>query len=101
MRAFSNILIFLFVHYTLHAQYYIRGELQNEQGEKLQNVRIVVHSTGLIYHTGVYGDFGITSSKATDTLTFSLDNYESVTTVVDAISIFKIYFKNVAERIKS
>ena len=59
----------------------------------MQNVRIVVHSTGLIYHTGMYGDFGITSSKATDTLTFSLDNYESFTTVVDASAFLKYTLK--------
>jgi Ca-activated chloride channel homolog len=83
----------MFVHSSIFAQYYIRGELQNDQGEKLQNVRIVVHSTGLIYHTGMYGDFGITSSKARDTLTFSLDNYESFTTVVDASAFLKYTLK--------
>ena len=93
MRAIGYILIILFVHSSISAQYYIRGELQNEQGEKLQNVRIVVHSTGLIYYTGMYGDFGITSSKARDTLTFSLDNYESYTTVVDASAFLKYTLK--------
>jgi Ca-activated chloride channel homolog len=100
LRAIGSFLIIMFVHSSIFAQYYIRGELQNEQGEKLQNVRIVVQSTGLIYHTGMYGDFGITSSRATDTLSFSLDNYESYTTVVHASAFLKYTLKMLPNAVK-
>jgi Ca-activated chloride channel family protein len=86
-------LFLLIAHSSLYAQYYFTGELQNEQGEKLQNVTIVVHSTSLTYHTGMYGDFGITSSKSSDTLTFSLENYETITTIIKATEHLKILLK--------
>jgi Ca-activated chloride channel homolog len=100
LRAIGNILFLLIAHSSLYAQYYLTGELQNEQGEKLQNVTIVVHSTNLIYHTGIYGDFGITSSRPTDTLTFSLDSYESITTKIKAAVYLKIVLKMIPNAVK-
>ncbi len=93
MRAIGNLLFLLIVHSSLYSQYYITGELQNDQGEKLQNVTIVVHSTGLTYHTGMLGDFGITSSRLYDSLTFSLENYESFSANVKATQFIKITLK--------
>jgi Ca-activated chloride channel homolog len=90
LRAFGNLLFLIIVHSSLNAQYYIRGELQNEQGERLQNVTIVVHSTGLIYHTGIYGDFGIVSTRPCDTLSFTLNDYEPMTIMAKA-SVFSNY----------
>lgn len=58
------------------AQYYIRGEVKDEKNNGLQNVKIVLHSTGLPYATGVGGAFGILSSKAYDSLSFYLEGYE-------------------------
>jgi Ca-activated chloride channel family protein len=50
------------------AQYYIRGEVKDEKGNGLQNVKIILNSTGLPYSTGVGGAFGILTSKASDSL---------------------------------
>lgn len=58
------------------AQYYIRGEVKDEKNNGLQNVKIVLHSTGLPYATGVGGAFGILSSKVMDSLSFYLEGYE-------------------------
>lgn len=58
------------------AQYYIRGEVKDEKNNGLQNVKIILHSTGLPYATGVGGAFGILSSKITDSLSFYLEGYE-------------------------
>jgi Ca-activated chloride channel family protein len=58
------------------AQYYIRGEVKDEKNNGLQNVKIILHSTGLPYATGVGGAFGILSSKVTDSLSFYLEGYE-------------------------
>jgi Ca-activated chloride channel family protein len=95
-----NLLLLLLIHSSLYSQYYITGELQNEQGEKLQNATIVVHSTGLIYHTGSLGDFGITSSRMSDTLTFSSDKYESVSVYVNATDYLKITLKMLPNAVK-
>jgi Ca-activated chloride channel family protein len=68
----------------MQAQYYVRGEIRDEKNNPLQNVRIVLHSTGLLYASGIGGAFGILSSMEKDTLTCSLDGYESLTVPVHA-----------------
>ncbi|GAC1417024.1 MAG: hypothetical protein NVS1B13_11010 [Flavisolibacter sp.] len=50
--------------------------MKDQYGNKLQNVRIIVHSSQQVFHSGSYGDFGIISNSLVDTLRFSLDGYE-------------------------
>jgi Ca-activated chloride channel homolog len=76
----SRVLIicfFLFSAINLPAQYYIRGEVRDEKNVPLQNVRIILHSTGIPYSSGVGGAFGILSAREKDSLSLSLDGYES------------------------
>jgi Ca-activated chloride channel family protein len=88
------------VHIVVYAQFYIRGEIKNERGETLQNVRIVVHSTQFIYYSGVDGEFGITSSKQFDSLTLSCDNYEPFCTKINASSYTNLTLKFSAFAVK-
>ncbi len=67
---------------SLPAQYYLTGEVLDVHGDKLQNVLISSHSTGLVYHTDLIGEFRILSRTMDDTLTFAVDGYESYTTEV-------------------
>lgn len=60
------------------SQYYIRGEVKDEKNNGLQNVKIILHSTGLPYASGVGGAFGILSSKAQDSLSLYLEGYEDL-----------------------
>ena len=57
-------------------QYYMKGEVTDEAGKPLQNVNIVLQSTGYVYYTGASGAFGIITKNMYDTLLFSLDGYE-------------------------
>ena len=59
------------------AQYYIRGDVKDEKGQPLQNVKIYMPATTSLYSSGVSGGFGIPSSFAEDSLVFSLDGYVS------------------------
>lgn len=63
---------------TVSAQFYLRGEIMDDKNNPLQNVKIIVHSTGYPHLSGVGGAFGITVSQKTDSLSFSLEGYESV-----------------------
>jgi Ca-activated chloride channel family protein len=68
---------------SLHGQqFYIRGEVKDESGNPLQNVNILLHATGYVYHTGSYGSFGILTNRNSDTLTFWLDGYQKERKVV-------------------
>jgi Ca-activated chloride channel homolog len=64
------------------AQFFLTGEVLDIHGDKLQNVFISAHSSGLMYSTSMAGEFQISSRVQDDTLTFSLDGYESYTTAV-------------------
>ncbi|MBX3252743.1 MAG: von Willebrand factor type A domain-containing protein [Chitinophagaceae bacterium] len=61
---------------TVTAQYYLRGEIHDDRNNPLQNVRIIVHSTGYAHLSGMGGAFGIAVSGKADSLSFSLDGYE-------------------------
>jgi Ca-activated chloride channel homolog len=71
------LVFFLSLSYLSPAQqYYLKGEIKSELGEPLQNVRIVVQSSGLLYSSGESGGFGISTKILYDTLKISLLGYE-------------------------
>ncbi|HSN08409.1 MAG TPA: von Willebrand factor type A domain-containing protein [Hanamia sp.] len=75
MKKICTIVVaFLFVQQAF-AQYYIRGEVRDEQGNALQNVKIYMPKTNSLYSSGYTGGFGIPTTHLTDSLIFSLDGY--------------------------
>ena len=60
-------------------QYYLRGEVKNDKNKPLPNVRIFVHSTRSFFQTGApSGTFGINERVVKDSLTLTLDGYETL-----------------------
>jgi len=84
LRRFYFLVMFLVHAGILPAQYYIRGEIMDEKKNALQNVKIILHSTGITYSSGLGGAFGILSSNTRDSLIFSLEGYEPFSLTVDA-----------------
>ena len=70
--------LFLLANNAL-GQYYLRGEIKDEQSQGIQNAKIFLHSARAIYYSGTYGGFGINVINLYDSLTISLDGYESKT----------------------
>jgi Ca-activated chloride channel family protein len=66
------------------AQYYLRGEIKDENNSLLPDVKILLHSSGNFYHSGSSGGFGIPIPTATDTMTLSADGYKTLVVAVDA-----------------
>lgn len=67
-------------HASAWGQYYLRGEVHDEKNKPLSNARIFLHSARQYYFSGAsYGSFGITVRALYDTLTISLDGYETKT----------------------
>lgn len=65
------------------AQYYLRGEIRDEQNKLLPNVKIWLYSKGSVpFNSGSSGYFGIPSSHAVDTISLQLDGYEPLKTAV-------------------
>jgi Ca-activated chloride channel homolog len=65
----------LFSFFASAQQYYIKGQVKDEGGAPLQNVTILLHSTGYLYSSGTEGSFGIISRELNDTLSFYRDGY--------------------------
>ena len=94
MRTACYIVLFLFFGSSLYGQqFYIRGEVKDESGNPLQNVNILLHTTGYVYHTGTYGSFGILTNQNTDTLTFWLDGYQTEKKAVNADNYVTVRMK--------
>lgn len=61
----------------------------------MQNVTILLHSTGYLYYSGSDGSFGILTRAKIDTLTFSYEGYQKQKIVVDANEPVDIKLKKV------
>ena len=77
MKKLVTIFAALFFVQQTFAQYYIRGEVRDEKGNALQNVKIYMPQMNSLYSSGVTGGFGIPTPHVTDSLIFSLDGYAS------------------------
>jgi hypothetical protein len=67
--------------------------VRDEKSNPLQNVRIILQSTGVPYSSGIGGSFGILTAREKDSLHISLDGYESVFVPVNAQKYQKIALK--------
>jgi Ca-activated chloride channel family protein len=80
-----------------NAQYYVRGELKDEKGMGLPGARISLYSKGNYpFYTGSSGAFGIPSNLKIDTITFSLEGYDTlkVPVVTSQFGTFRMKVKN-------
>ncbi len=78
------LLLAVLLFFSSRAQFYLRGEIKDENNSLLPDVRILLHSSGYLYHSGSSGAFGIPIPQTSDTLTLSADGYQTLTLRVDA-----------------
>ncbi len=77
------IISFLFLSISAFSQYYLRGELKDDQGQGLAGARITLFSkANYPYYTGSSGAFGIPTNLKIDTITFSLEGYDTLKAAV-------------------
>lgn len=69
---------------TAKGQYYLRGEVTDEKKQPLQNVKLLLHSSRLIYYSGTSGGFGIETRHLLDSMTLTMDGYETKTVPIKA-----------------
>ncbi len=96
MRKLAITALFVTLVLNLSAQYYIRGDVKDEKNQPLQNVKIYMHSNHLLYYSGTTGGFGITCAALYDSLTFSLEGYET-----KSVKIKSDIYQNVVLKILS
>ena len=77
------IILVLGIFTNSYSQFYLRGQLNDEQGNGLNDVRIGLFSKGNYpFFTGTNGVFGLPSSLKVDTITFIKDGYDTLKTSV-------------------
>jgi Ca-activated chloride channel family protein len=110
LRMYRLLIILISFFYTTHtsAQFYLRGEIKDNRGKKLEGVSIHLLSKGSIpFLSGKDGDFGIPLNKIADSIFLSLPGYEPAKLWVNASSFqyltlnmlpstAKLYQKNLA-----
>jgi len=60
-------------------QFYLRGEIKDEKNKPLSGVKIFVHSSRSLFQSGMQGSFGFTVPNEYDSLSFTMEGYESKT----------------------
>jgi Ca-activated chloride channel homolog len=93
----SYCLTLLFILPSL-GQYYLRGEVKDLKGQPLQNVKIYVHSARLLFHSGMQGSFGFNVANLYDSLTLTLDGFETKTIRVKVNEWQNIVLKNTIDQ---
>lgn len=85
MKGLGYIILTLFFPLLASAQqYYIKGQVRDEGGTALQNVTMLLHSSGYLYKSGSDGGFGITTPARIDTLTIFREGYQKEKRVITA-----------------
>jgi Ca-activated chloride channel homolog len=77
LKHITHIACLLLLANFASAQYYLRGEVRDEKNQPLQNTKIFLHSSRLLYTSGNSGGFGITTNTLIDSVTISLEGYET------------------------
>ena len=68
----------------VHSQYYLHGEIKDEQNNPLSNVRIRLASSEYLFYSGNIGGFGFTVARSLDTMTVIADGFYTSTVPVNA-----------------
>ncbi len=65
-------------------QYYLRGEVKDENSNSLGNAKILLHSTNNLYYSDTSGVFEILIGAASDTVTISADGFKPLSVGLEA-----------------
>ena len=70
----------------------MRGEIKDEKNQNLQNVRIFLHSDKNVYFSGTSGGFGISCIYQKDSITLTLEGYEtkSISVSTDVLNLISL-----------
>jgi Ca-activated chloride channel family protein len=83
-------LLFSLIQTSLSAQFYFTGDVKGLHGDKLPHVAIMIRSSGMVYYTGMGGDFAIVSAKADDSLTFAYSGYLPLTVAAKSTDFLRV-----------
>lgn len=67
--------------------------MKDENNSLLPDVKILLHSSGYLYHSGSAGSFGIPTAAAADTVTLSADGFQTLIVPVDATQYQNLHLR--------
>ncbi|MBL0358930.1 MAG: von Willebrand factor type A domain-containing protein [Chitinophagaceae bacterium] len=94
MKNISLILCLFACYCTASGQNYIRGQVMDKYRQRLASVKISSAATRQVYKTDLYGNFGFVSTQLQDTLTFSYDGYDTLSSIVKVDEYARIFLQN-------
>jgi Ca-activated chloride channel family protein len=100
LKQVFHIALFIIFAFDASSQYYIRGTVKDGTNQALANVKIILHSNHLLYYSGASGGFGITTKSLSDSLSFSLEGYETKTVKVNAELWQEVNLKTLPSNLK-
>ncbi|MBC7866596.1 MAG: von Willebrand factor type A domain-containing protein, partial [Gloeobacteraceae cyanobacterium ES-bin-316] len=98
MKKLATYCLTLFVIFPSFGQFYLRGEVKDENNKPLQGVKIFVHSSRSLFQSGMQGSFGFTTNKEYDSLSLTMDGYEPKTLRVKSDAWQKITLQTSADQ---
>lgn len=94
MKRIADIVFTLFFPLLAFSQqHYIKGQVRDEGGAPLQNVTMLLHSSGYLYKSGSDGSFGIMTAARMDTLTIFREGYQKEKRLIAADKFNDIVLK--------
>lgn len=78
MKKLCSIWTLLLCSLSLFSQHYLKGEIKDESGKLLSNVKIILQSNGYVYYSGNAGSFGVMSPRTVDSVVLITDGYQNM-----------------------
>ncbi|HYO21233.1 MAG TPA: von Willebrand factor type A domain-containing protein [Flavisolibacter sp.] len=78
---------------ALAQQFYVKGQVKDEGGTPLQNVTMLLHSSGFLYKSGSDGTFALLTPAKIDTLTIFREGFQKEKRVIQAEKFNDIILK--------
>lgn len=100
-KRFTSIIFLLLYCCAANAQYYIKGEVLDENHLPIQNVKIYMPFSKGIFSSGASGGFGIPSSKVLDSLILTKSGYDSLKVMINTGEYQKLILKKQTDGTKS
>ncbi|HXB45232.1 MAG TPA: von Willebrand factor type A domain-containing protein [Puia sp.] len=84
MNKFLQITVCCFIFSSSFSQYYLRGEVKDENNNSLSNAKILLHSNNYLYYSDTSGVFEILIPGPSDTVTISANGYKPLSLFLEA-----------------
>jgi Ca-activated chloride channel homolog len=84
LNKFLQTTIYCFIFSSSFCQYYLRGEVKDENNNALSSAKILLHSNNYLYYPDTSGAFEILITDPSDSITISANGYKPLSLFLEA-----------------